>query len=113
MVTTKDQIDFIEKLAAAHTTIVEQMNENADIRRLLQVSIHNIDIKERKMINGMLRTTICEHTGYTAGELEMIAVRFHENTTLGLVSTTESDIVDLVYYYDLDNLIDQLKVIEL
>jgi hypothetical protein len=113
-VSIKEQLEFIDRLSTAYTAIVDKVTRNEDVRRLLnQTTIHNLDVKDRKMVNGLLRNTVCEQTGYTANELEMITVRFHENTTVGIMSTTESDVFELIYYYDLGNLADQLKVIDL
>jgi hypothetical protein len=111
----KDQITVLEQLASHGREAVQYtMSQNPRIAAMVDGvtfnHFHNMPDKDRKMINGMIRPTMALELGMNTGELEAIIVRLHETTTVGIASTTESDAFDLIYNYELDDLIDQLKV---
>ena len=115
MVTIKEQIEFVENLKAhVKESIHSMIAANTYVTRLTMVNsfdeFHTREERDRKMINNVIKPAMALELNMNPAELEAMIVAMHENTTVGIMSTTESDAFDLLYNYDLDDLIDQLKV---
>lgn len=115
MVTIKEQIEFVENLKThVKESIHSMIAANRYVARMTAVrsfdEFHVLEERDRKMINNVIKPAMALELNMNAAELEAVIVAMHENTTVGTMSTTESDAFDLLYNYDLDDLIDQLKV---
>lgn len=102
-------IQFVNELKNHEAAIITTLDKNETYRRLIMNNdFHELADKDRKMVNNTLRLAIAQHIVWTADAIEAAVVQLHGATTVGVVSTTESDLYDVFYKYDLDELLGQL-----
>lgn len=102
-------LNLVHELKKHEVAIIKTLDKNETYRRLIANNdFHQLADKDRKMVNNTLRTTIAKHINWTADAIEAAVVQLHGATTVGVVSTTESDLYDVFYKYDLDELLGQL-----
>ena len=64
--------------------------------------------RDRKHVMTTLRAEIVAVTGITHEQLESTIVGLHQTTSVGWTSTTESDLHDICYTLNIDDLLEQL-----
>ena len=64
--------------------------------------------RDRKHVQTTLRTEILTVTGLTSEQLESAIVGLHQTTCVGIVCTTESDLYDVCYTLNIDDLLEQV-----
>ena len=102
-------IQFVNELKNHEVAIITTLDKNETYRRLITNNdFHELADKDRKLVNNTLRLAIAQHIAWTADAIEDAVVQLHSATTVGVVSTTESDLYDVFYKYDLDELLGQL-----
>ena len=102
-------LNLVHELKKQETAIIKTLDKNDNYRRLIANSdFHQLADKDRKLVTMLLRTTIAKHTGLTAEAIETAVIELHSATTVGVVSTTESDLYDVFYKFNLDELATQL-----
>jgi hypothetical protein len=102
-------LKFITELKQHEVAIIKTLDKNETYRRLIMNNdFHQLADKDRKMVNNTLRLAIAQHIAWTADAIESAVIQLHGATTVGVVSTTESDLYDVFYKFDLDDLATQL-----
>ena len=100
---------LVHELKKHETAIITTLDKNETYRRLISNNdFHQLADKNRKLVNNTLRLAIAQHIAWTAEAIEDAVVQLHSNTTVGIVSTTESDLYDVFYKFNLDELATQL-----
>jgi hypothetical protein len=102
-------LNLVHELKKHETAIIKTLDRYETYRRLISNNdFHQLADKNRKMVNNTLRLAIAQHIAWTADAIEDAVVQLHGNTTVGIVSTTESDLYDVFYKFNLDELATQL-----
>ena len=76
-----------------------------------ELSILNFNLllpRDRKHVQTTLRTEILAVTRLTSEQLESAIVGLHQTTCVGIVCTTESDLYDVCYTLNIDDLLEQV-----
>ena len=97
--------DVESKLEEIHTTIAA----NTEIHRALGSGFHMLKEKERKTVAKVLLTDVASVIGYAEATVVDLVAQLHYTSVIGTVSTTESDVYDIVYNMDIPLMIKRMK----
>ena len=97
--------DVENKLEEIHTTIAA----NTEIHRALGSGFHMLKEKERKTVAKVLLTDVASVIGYAEATVVDLVAQLHYTSVIGTVSTTESDVYDIVYNMDIPLMITRMK----
>ena len=97
--------DLENKLEEIHTTIAA----NTEIHRALGSGFHMLKEKERKTVAKVLLTDVASVIGYAEATVVDLVAQLHYTSVIGTVSTTESDVYDIVYNMDIPLMITRMK----
>lgn len=102
------QKKFLTDLYNNIDTIHSNIESDTTINDLLNSGFQRLKERDRKTVTKVLLSHTVSFTGYTEVEVVDILAKLHM-TILKNVSTTESDLYDLLYNVDLLNAIQYLK----
>ena len=105
----KNHIKFLndthEQLEVIHTAIAS----NKEISQLLSSGFQRLKEKDRKTVSKVMLTELVSAIGYTEATVVDLVAQLHYTSVMGIVSTTESDVYDIVYTMDIPTMIERMK----
>ena len=105
----KNHIKFINELSQCNDSIVATVRQNTDVARLLAKGFHMLSERDRKTVSKVLITEVSKQLKTDVTTVTTIVEQLHYTSAIGIVSTTESDVYDLVFNVDLHQMIERLK----
>lgn len=105
----KNHIKFINELSQCNDSIIATVRQNTDVARLLANGFQRLPDRDRKTVSKVLLTEVSKQLKIDTTMLTTIVEQLHYTTVIGIVSTTESDLYDLVFNIDLPIMIERLK----
>jgi hypothetical protein len=105
----KNHIKFINELSQCNDSIVATVRQNTDVARLLAKGFHMLSERDRKTVSKVLITEVSKQLKTDVTTVTTIVEQLHYTSVIGIVSTTESDVYDLVFNVDLHHMIERLK----
>jgi hypothetical protein len=94
-----------DNLEEIHTTI----QTNKEVAHLASEGFHRLKAKDRKTVSNVLLNYLSNVIGYKEDTVVTLVEQLHYTSVVGTVSTTESDIYDLVYCIDIPKAIERMK----
>ena len=105
----KNHIKFVNELSQCNDSIVATVRQNTDVARLLAKGFHLLSERDRKTVSKVLITEVSKQLKTDVMTVTTIVEQLHYTSAIGIVSTTESDVYDLVFNVDLHHMIERLK----
>ena len=105
----KNHIKFLNDLNDNLDTIHLTTHRNTEVSRLLATGFHMLKEKDRKTVSKVLLNDLSVVTGYKEADIVDLVAQLHYTSAIGIVSTTESDVYDIVYCIDIPVMIGRLK----
>jgi chromosome condensin MukBEF MukE localization factor len=105
----KNHIKFLNDVQANLEEIIATTTRNTEVSRLLSNGFHMLKEKDRKTVSKVLLTDLSVVTGYREADIVDLVAQLHYTSAMGIVSTTESDLYDLVYCMDIPLMITRMK----
>ena len=109
---------LIQTLLKTHIKFLHNLNDNLDnihaqqnhkVSRLISKGFYRLKENDRKTVSKVLLNDLSIALGYTESTIVDIVTQLHYTSTVGVVSTTESDLYDLVYCIDIPIMINGMK----
>ena len=105
----KNHIKFLNDVQATLEEIIATTACNTEVSRLLSNGFHMLKEKDRKTVSKVLLTDLSTVIGYKEADIVDLVAQLHYTSAIGIVSTTESDLYDLVYCVDIPKMIERMK----
>jgi hypothetical protein len=105
----KNHIKFLTNVNDSLDTIHNSIQENKEVSRLLSDGFHRLNAKDRKTVAKVLLDEVSATTNCRHAEVVTLVEQLHYTSLVGTVSTTESDVYDLVYCIDIPTMITRMK----
>jgi len=105
----KNHIKFLNDVQATLEEIHTTIAFNTEVSRSLSNGFHMLKEKDRKTVSKVLLNDISVVTGYKEVDIVDLVAQLHYTSAIGIVSTTESDLYDLLYCIDIPKMIERMK----
>jgi len=105
----KNHIKFLNDVQAKLEDIHNTIAFNTEVTRSLSNGFHMLKEKERKTVSKVLLNDVSNVIGYKEADVIDLVAQLHYTSAMGIVSTTESDLYDLVYCLDIPLMIERMK----
>lgn len=105
----RNHIKFLTELNEHLDAIHVAVEENSEVSQLVSSGFHRLAAKDRKTVSKVLLDLISTHTNCHQMVVVTLVEELHYTSAVGTVSTTESDIYDLVYCIDIPLMIERMK----
>lgn len=105
----KHHIKFLNDIQDNIDNILTTVHSNAEVSRSLSNGFHMLKEKDRKTVSKVLLNDISVVTGYKEVDIVDLVAQLHYTSAIGIVSTTESDLYDLLYCIDIPKMIERMK----
>ena len=109
---------LIQKVLKNHIKFLNDLNENinnihaqhnTEVSQLISKGFHMLKEKDRKTVSKVLLNDVSVALGYKEADIVDLVAQLHYTSVVGIVSTTESDLYDLVYCIDIPLMITRMK----
>jgi len=105
----KNHIKFLTNVNDNLDKIHNSIQENKEVSRLLSDGFHRLTAKDRKTVAKVLLDEVSATTKCQQIEVVTLVEQLHYTSLVGTVSTTESEVYDLVYCIDIPTMITRMK----
>lgn len=105
----RNHIKFLSTLNENLDAIHNSIQENNEVFRLVSSGFQRLPAKDRKTASKVMLDQISIHTNCQQMDVVTIIEQLHYTSLVGTVSTTESDVYDLVYCIDIPTMITRMK----
>ena len=75
----------------------------------MSTGFHRLKEKDRKTVSKVLLSDLSTVLDYKEADIVDLVAQLHYTSAIGIVSTTESDVYDIVYCIDIPVMIGRLK----
>jgi|688.fasta_scaffold256171_1 hypothetical protein len=105
----RNHIKFLNELHEHNDSIGATIRQNTDVARMLAKGFHRLADRDRKTVSKVLLAEVSKQLKIDVTTVTTIVEQLHYTSAIGIVSTTESDVYDLVFNVDLLHMIERLK----
>ena len=105
----KNHIKFLSDVNDSLDEIHNSLYSNKEVSQLVSDGFNRLAAKDRKTVSKVLLDELSMHTNCQHADVVSLIEQLHYTSVIGTVSTTESDIYDLVYCIDIPVMINRMK----
>ena len=105
----KNHIKFLNDLNENLDNIQLTIQRNTEVSQLMSTGFHRLKEKDRKTVSKVLLSDLSTVLDYKEADIVDLVAQLHYTSAIGIVSTTESDVYDIVYCIDIPVMIGRLK----
>lgn len=104
-----NHIKFLVSVNDSLEEIHNSLCANKEVAQLVSNGFNRLAAKDRKIVSKVLLDEVSMHTKCQHADIVALIEQLHYTSVIGTVSTTESDIYDLVYCIDIPMMINRMK----
>lgn len=105
----RNHIKFLTNVHDNIEVIHAAVETNNEVAQYVSSGFHRLKAKDRKTVSSVLLSYLSNAIGYKEDTIVTLIEQLHYTSVVGTVSTTESDIHDLLYCIDIPKAIDRMK----
>jgi len=107
--TLRNHIKFLTNVNDCIEEIHTAVETNKEVFHMTSEGFHRLKAKDRKTVSNVVLSHISNAIGYKEDTIIKLIEQLHYTSVVGTVSTTESDIYDLIYCIDIPKMIERMK----
>ena len=107
--TLENHIKFLTEVQQHIDEVHAAVQSNGEVSRLVSSGFHSLKTKDRKTVSKVILDQLARCLRSQAADVLTLIEQLHYTSAIGFVSTTESDIYDLVYVLNIPTAIERMK----